>query len=239
VDKPWAAFNKSLKAMVFDRMPDQEEFLETEFDSFGQLIKMMSRAVSSEEYLRVVDLIVASFSPESAAAREGVTTDLNAAPFFHFGDLHIDGDLVFYNTFVVTGDLSISGCLVDSYPESSLMVGGNLRARSVFSEGEINVGGKLSCSDVAYIYYNGALVRAELLQARLVIEAGPRIGSPIEGEHVFAHDDYEQGHAEGVNDQLRKILIPSLFNGPDCDPGHLSEKNLLKHLRAGDDVFLP
>ncbi|MFI8434527.1 hypothetical protein ACIGJO_12390 [Streptomyces sp. NPDC079020] len=158
-------------------------------------------------------------------------------PFFHHGDLVVDGDLDVWSTFVVTGSLTVSGVLADCAPDSVVAVGGDVRARAVHTEGEMSVGGAIE-ADVVYGYYNNQTLRARTIRARLVIEDDHRTDATVEAETHLTPDDYQQGYGTGVQEVLREILVDEVFSDDeDQDEEQLDRELLFARLRKAEQVF--
>ncbi|MFE7044624.1 ankyrin repeat domain-containing protein [Streptomyces atratus] len=164
-------------------------------------------------------------------------------PFFHHGDLVAKGDLDVVAPFVVTGSLTVEGVLADAGPASAVAIRGGVTARGVFTDGEMSVDGDIK-ADVVYGYYNDNTLQAGTIRARLVIEDEHATIAPVEADLHFDLDDFQQGYGDGVQEQLRELLVDEVFavdEDEDEDEDKGKEKMdrglLFARLREGLPVF--
>ncbi|WP_371098294.1 ankyrin repeat domain-containing protein [Streptomyces sanglieri] len=162
-------------------------------------------------------------------------------PFFHHGDLVVKGDLDVVAPFVVTGSLVVEGVLADAGPDSVVAIRGRVTARGVFTDGEMSVDGDIE-ADVVYGYYNDNTLQAGTIRARLVIEDEHATIASVEADLHFDLDDFQQGHGDGVQEQLRELLVDEVFavdEDEDEDEGKekMDRGLLFARLREGLPVF--
>jgi len=160
-------------------------------------------------------------------------------PFFHHGDLHVSGHLRVSTALLVTGSLTVDGCLTDCCHDSLVLVGGDLTARAVLTDGEFHVAGILS-ADIVYGDYNDHSLIADEIRARLVIEDEHCVAASVLADVHFDIDDYEGGYGEGVQDRLRELLVDEVFtqaDDDDDDQPRLDRNELFSLLHAGQPVF--
>ena len=135
---------------------------------------------------------------------------------FVTGDLEIRGHLDVVGTLVVSGSLSVDGVLGDCGPDSLIAIGRNVSVGHLNTDGEMVVGGDLRADGAVYGYYNdNSLLVAGAIEARLLIEDehDVRCGKGVRAKHHFDIDRFQQGHGPGVQEALRKLLVPEVFKG--------------------------
>ncbi|RPK90218.1 MULTISPECIES: hypothetical protein [Streptomyces] len=159
-------------------------------------------------------------------------------PFFHHGDLVVKGGLDVMAPFVVTGSLAVDGVLADCGPESVVTIGGGVTARGVFTDGEMCVGGDIE-AEVVHGYYNDNTLQAGTIRARLVVEDGHETIASVRADLHFDLDEYQQGYGDGVQVQLRELLVDEVFAvDEDEDDEEMFDHCLLSaRLREGLPVF--
>ena len=158
-------------------------------------------------------------------------------PFFHHGDLVVRGNLAVESRFLVTGALTVQGCLMDTGPDSRIAVGADLRALGVHTDGELYVGGDVE-ADIVYGHYNDFTLTADTIRGRLVVEDEHCVAADVEAEHHFDLETYEQGYGEGVQEQLRTILVDEVFTDQDGDGDEMLDRyTLFELLQKGRPVF--
>ncbi|KAH8645942.1 hypothetical protein BGZ61DRAFT_542662 [Ilyonectria robusta] len=89
-------------------------------------------------------------------------------------------------------------------------VGGDLNAHAVHTDGEMYVKGDIE-AEAVYGYYNDHTLRASTICARLVIEDEHYTEADVEADVHFDLDTYQQGYGEGVQEQLREVLVDEVF----------------------------
>lgn len=159
-------------------------------------------------------------------------------PFFHHGDLEVDGHLGINDAFAVTGNLTVHGVLEDNGNDSRVNVLGDVRCHALYTDGEINIRGTLHARDVVLTYYNDHTLAAGNIQARVVIEDDHGIMSTVQAEHHFDLDTYRQGYGEGVPERLKALFVDEVFKPEEEDePARLDKGELFYCLREGLPVF--
>lgn len=120
---------------------------------------------------------------------------------------------------------------------------GGVTARGVFTDGEMSVDGDIE-ADVVYGYYNDNTLQAGTIRARLVIEDEHATIAPVEADLHFDLDDFQQGYGDGVQEQLRELLVDEVFAvDEDEDEGKGKGKEMMDRgllfarLREGLPVF--
>ncbi|MCY1019326.1 ankyrin repeat domain-containing protein [Pyxidicoccus sp. MSG2] len=159
-------------------------------------------------------------------------------PFFHHGDLEVDGDLDIGRSFGVTGNLTVHGVLKDQDNDSKVNVLGDVRCHALYTDGEINLRGDLHARDVVYAYYNDHTLAAGTIHARVVIEDDHGIMASVQAEHHFDMDTYSQGYGEGVPERLKELFVDEVFEAEEEEePARLDRFGLFDRLRKGLPVF--
>ncbi|MEU9761398.1 hypothetical protein AB0D98_16945 [Streptomyces sp. NPDC047987] len=156
-------------------------------------------------------------------------------PFFHHGDLIVKGHLDVMAPFVVTGSLTVDGCMEDCGPDSVVAVDGDVTARAVHTDGEMYVGGDIEAR-VVYGCSNDNTLQARTIRARLVIEDEHCTVAEVEAETHFDLDDFQQGYGDGVQERLRELLVDEVFSNEE-DEEMLDRTLLFARLREGEKVF--
>ncbi|MFJ1550022.1 hypothetical protein [Streptomyces sp. NPDC088246] len=112
-----------------------------------------------------------------------------------------------------------------------------MTARAVHTDGEMSVGGDIE-AEVVYGYDNDQTLQAGTIRARLVIEDEHGTIAVVEADAHFDLDDYQQGYGDGVQGQLRELLVDEVFsNEEDEDEEQLDRTLLFARLREGEPVF--
>ncbi|MFD4763585.1 hypothetical protein ACFWOJ_33485 [Streptomyces sp. NPDC058439] len=132
--------------------------------------------------------------------------------------------------------VTVEGCLADCGPDSVVAVGGDMTARAVRTDGEMSVGGTL-VAEVVYGSYNDQTPRAGTIRARPVIEDEHCTIAEVQADTHFDLDDYQQGYGDGVQDQLRELLVDGVFANEEDEEEQLDRTLLFARLRAGEPVF--
>ncbi len=156
-------------------------------------------------------------------------------PFFHHGDLEVEGHLHILRAFAVTGNLIVHGGVADNGNHSLVNILGDVRCHSLYTDGELSIGGTLHARDVVLGFYNDHLLAAGAIHARVVIEDDHAVEAEIQAEHHFDLNTYEQGYGEGVPERLRELFVDELLD----DEGQLDTGGLFARLRQGLPVFRP
>ncbi|MCY1019465.1 ankyrin repeat domain-containing protein [Pyxidicoccus sp. MSG2] len=159
-------------------------------------------------------------------------------PFFHHGDLEVDGHLDIDRPFAVTGNLIVHGVLRDNGNDSLVNVLGDVRCHALHTDGEFSVRGAIHARDVVLGYYNDHLLWAASIHARVVIEDEHAISAEVHAEHHFDISTYQQGYGKGVNERLRSVFVDDVFEqGDEEEPGQLDNSEVFDRIRKGLPVF--
>ncbi|MFD8848963.1 hypothetical protein, partial [Streptomyces sp. NPDC059604] len=134
--------------------------------------------------------------------------------------------------------LTVGCCLADCGPTSVVAVGRDVTAHGVHTDGEMSVGGDIE-AEVVYGYYNDQTLRAKTIRARLVIEDEHETIAAVEADTHFDLDDFQQGYGEGVQEELRELLVDEVFGNEEDDEEEeqLDQALLFARLREGKPVF--
>lgn len=207
------------------------EVLQPDYGSYQELAGNLLRG-DADCFLPVLALCAAVLGP-------GTTRTLDVGqldePFFHHGDLVVTGHLAVSAACLVTGSVTVEGCLTDCCHDSLVLVGGDLTARAVLTDGEFHVVGTLN-ADIVYGDYNDHSLIADTIRARLVIEDEHCVAASVHADDYFDINSYEGGSGEGVEGRLRALLVDEVFTQDD-DEYRLDPQELISHLRAGQPVF--
>ncbi|WP_141746103.1 hypothetical protein [Streptomyces sp. EN16] len=166
-------------------------------------------------------------------------------PLLHHGDLVVTGHLYVPTAIVVTGSLTVGGCLFDREDGSRIVVGGNLTARAVFSAGDLLVRGDLGADIVSCVCLDPRTTATGTVRARLVLEEDPgdRGAATVDAGIHLDYDTYRLGwdDREGLREQLRALLVDEVFTKDDDSDGddelRLDRYELFDRLLAGEPVF--
>ncbi|MGW2110846.1 ankyrin repeat domain-containing protein [Streptomyces sp. NPDC001948] len=194
-------------------IPDDSGWLtrrvEPDFDSYQDFVAGLGASCHPDHLPHLPELCARVLGGKGAtltlAGDQSVDT-----PFFHHGDLVVKGDLDVVAPFVVTGSLAVQGVLADAGPDSAVAIRGGVTARGVFTDGEMSVDGDIE-ADVVYGYYNDNTLQAGTIRARLVIEDEHATIASVEADLHFDLDEFQQGHGDGVQEQLRELLVDEVF----------------------------
>jgi hypothetical protein len=204
------------------------------FDSYQDLVKQVRHRYDLEGFRWLLRLCGKVLGDTGTVRALRGDQDLRV-PFFHHGDLVVEGHLDVVAPVVVTGSLTVQGCLVDCGPDSLVAVGGDVTAEAMGTDGGFLVLGDIA-ADVVYGSYNDNTLEARTIRARLVIEDDHDVAAAVEAADHFDIDTYEQGYGEGVRERLRTLLVAEVFS--EDDDGELDQEALFERLRARDPVFL-
>ncbi|QSQ22445.1 ankyrin repeat domain-containing protein [Pyxidicoccus parkwayensis] len=159
-------------------------------------------------------------------------------PFFHHGDLEVDGSFTIRKPFAVTGNLIVHGILRDSDNDSKINILGDVRCHSLYTDGEINIRGNLHARDVVYTYYNDHVLAADTVHARVVIEDDHGVDATVKAEHHFDLGTYNQGYGEGVGERIKALFIDEVLQPEEEEePRKLDRGELFDRLEKGLPVF--
>ncbi|KAH7119178.1 hypothetical protein EDB81DRAFT_861766 [Dactylonectria macrodidyma] len=217
-----------------EQNPALQKFLEHTYDSYQNFIAALKRS-GVPDYAPWMLELCRRVLGDTSSTRTMVGEQELREPFFHHGDLIVQGRLRVLCPFVITGSLTVDGFMADAGPDSSVAVGGNVNAHAVYTDGEMYVGGDIE-AEVVYGYYNDNTLQAGTIRARLVIEDEHCTEARMEADVHFDLDTYRQGYGEGVQEQLREVLVDEVFTQDD-DEARLDHRALYSHLWEGKSVF--
>ncbi len=207
--------------------------VEPDFDSYQDLASALRE--HGDELLPSVTRLCTAVLGDTGTVRTlpepGVDT-----PFFHHGDLVVTGDLDVLAPFVVTGSLTVEGVLADFGPHSVVVIGGGVVARGVFTDGEMCVHGDIR-AEVVHGSYNDHTLQAATLRARLVIEDEHETIAAVRADLHFDADDYQQGYGDGVQEQLRELLVDEVFATDEDEDGDADEAADADGAADADDAY--
>jgi hypothetical protein len=157
------------------------------------------------------------------------------------GDLTVSGSVDNRGCLVVLGDLAMADVYRDDEANVTLLVGGSLRARGVWTGGWLRVRGDLLASEAVVGFYNDrSLAVGGLLRTRLLVETYHSTDCGAVEAQVRPSTD-----PDGVA-ALRRLLVPEALLpedeiGPDDelgDPGLIVDGPAVMELLAeGRDIF--
>ena len=155
------------------------------------------------------------------------------APFFHHGDVVVRGNLELTSSFLVTGSVTVEGLFEDCGPDSFVVIGEDLHASVVYTDGDLHVGRAVVAEHLVYGWYNDHQLVAETVRAPLVIEDDHVILGEIEATHTL--DVYrDRDRAMTV---LPDLLVPEVFGPNDDGEQRLDRERLFTRIRTGQRVF--
>lgn len=221
-------------------IPDDSGWLtrrvEPDFDSYQDFVAELGNGCDPDHLPHLPELCARVLGGKGATCTLVGDQSVDT-PFFHHGDLVVKGDLDVVAPFVVTGSLAVEGVLADCGPDSVVAIRGGVKARGVFTDGEMSVDGDIE-ADVVYGYYNDNTLQAGTIRARLVIEDEHATIASVEADLHFDLDDFQQGHGDGVQEQLRELLVDEVFAADEDGGRELMDRGLLfARLREGLPVF--
>ncbi|KAH7176121.1 hypothetical protein EDB81DRAFT_897182 [Dactylonectria macrodidyma] len=221
-----------------EQSPTLQKLLEYTHDSYPDFIAALKHSGVPDYAPWMLELCQRALG-DTCSTRTLVGEQKLREPFFHHGDLIVQGRLQVFCPFVVTGSLTVDGCMADAGPDSNVAVGGNVNAHAVHTDGEMYVNGDIE-AEVIYGYYNDHTLRASTICARLVIEDEHYTEADVEADVHFDLDTYQQGYGEGVQEQLREVLVDEVFTQDDDDDEiRLDHQALYSQLWEGKSVFRP
>ncbi|MFI2433032.1 hypothetical protein [Streptomyces sp. NPDC018693] len=161
-------------------------------------------------------------------------------PLHHRGDLVVTGHLGVAAPLVVTGSLTVGGCLYDHGSEGRIVVGGDLTARAVFSEGELLVQGDIRADVVLCVSLDPRTTASGTVRARLVLEEDPS-GASVEADVHLDYDSYlagRPGSQDELQERLRALLVDDVLTRDWGDAeARLDRWELFDRLLDGQRVF--
>ncbi|MER6499731.1 hypothetical protein ABT218_10125 [Streptomyces sp. NPDC001455] len=222
-------------------IPDDSDWLaervRPEYESYQAFVAELRHDCDPDHVPFIPKLCAEALGDDARTNRALVGDQQLDEPFFHHGDLIVKGHLDVAAPFVVTGSLTVEGCMQDCGPDSVVAVGGDMTTRAVHTDGEMYVGGDIE-AEIVYGYYNDNTLQAGTIRARLVIEDEHATIADVEAETHFDLDDFQQGLGDGVQERLRELLVDEVFsNEEDEDEEQLDQTLLFARLREGENVF--
>ncbi|WP_143203526.1 hypothetical protein [Streptomyces sp. CB01580] len=222
-------------------IPDDGDWLaervRPEYESYQAFVAELRHDCDPDHVPFIPKLCAEALGDDARTNRALVGDQELGEPFFHHGDLIVKGHLDVAAPFVVTGSLTVEGCMKDCGPDSVVAVAGDVTARAVHTDGEMYVGGDIE-AEIVYGYYNDNTLQAGTIRARLVIEDDHATIADVEAETHFDLDDFQQGFGDGVQERLRELLVDEVFgNEEDEDVEQLDQTLLFARLREGEKVF--
>ena len=155
-------------------------------------------------------------------------------PFFHHGDLEVDGHLSIRGPFAVTGSLIVHGVLEDCANNSLVNVLGDVRCHALNTDGDFSVRGDIHARDVVLGHHNDHLLSAAAIHARVVIKDDHAVSAEVHAEHHFDINTYHgQDRGGGVPERLRALFVDEVLD----EDGWLCNSDLFDRLRKGLPVF--
>lgn len=222
-------------------VPDDSDWLtervRPEYESYQAFVAELRRHCDPDQVPFIPKLCAEALGDGARTDRTLLGDQRLDEPFFHHGDLVVKGHLDVSAPFVITGSLTVEGCVEDCGPDSVVAVGGGMAASAVHTDGEMYVGGDIEAA-IVYGYYNDNTLQARTIRARLVIEDEHSTIADVEAETHFDLYDFQQGYGDGVQERLRELLVDEVFsNEEDEDEEQLDRTLLFARLREGKQVF--
>lgn len=154
-------------------------------------------------------------------ASRSVATDAEL-PAFHHGDLTLTDGTCVTGPLLVTGALRVTGHLTDTTPESIVIVGGDLEVGSLFTEGDVLVGGDLKSAGVVYGFYNDQVLQVEgAIHAPVLIEDDHHVDA-LRGLEVKHH--YDRESYDAADPTLKTIFVKEAFAKGELDRDKLADR---------------
>lgn len=212
-------------------------FFKQTFDTYQELIVELTKTLPPDHFVPALEVCKKALGRKKSVRVLAGDAEINT-PFFHHGDLHVEGSLYVTAPLAVTGSLKVKGYLRDCGPESKVIVGGDVSLHSLHTSGEFHVGGDIDATGIVYGYYNDNTLSASKIFARLVIEDEHSVEATVESPHHFDIDRYAQGYGKGVLEELQNLLVPDVFTAEDGGPSVLNADILFERLKNGTPIFL-
>ncbi|MEW2634480.1 hypothetical protein AB0903_23285 [Streptomyces sp. NPDC048389] len=154
----------------------------------------------------------------------------------------VTGHLGTATAVVVTGALTVGGCLYDHGPDGLIVVGGRLEAGAVFSAGDLLVRGDIRADVVSCAGLDSRTTASGTVRARLVLEEDLQ-GGTVEAGIRLDYDSYLLGRCDDrgkLRERLRALLVDEVFTEDvGCGDGEarLDRYELFDRLLARERVF--
>lgn len=211
----------------------EESFLwiiEEGYSSWEEILEEHQAFDDPSAYLQLGALASACMEEEGSAG-EYDAEDLGDDIFFHHGDLYVEGHLSITAGFLVTGDLHVSGSIVDNGPDSLVLVMGDVHLTHLYTNGEFHVQGDLNAGDgIVYAAGNHTTLEAESINARILIEDEHDVIASIDTEYHF--DNTIDHYSIAV--ELEDLLSPDIYN----EDGLISPQLMFDMIRSGESIYL-
>ncbi|MGW1848831.1 ankyrin repeat domain-containing protein [Streptomyces sp. NPDC001966] len=212
------------------------ELVEPDLDSYQELVAELCTYEHDPDQLHLLSELCAGALGDTRTTRTLVGDQRMTTPFFHHGDLEVQGDLDITVPFVVTGSLTVEGVLADVASDSVVVIDGGLKARGVFTEADMRVYGDVE-AEVVYGHYNDHTLETGVIRARLVIEDDHYTEtSGVEAELYLKSDDYANN-----DERLHGLLVDDVFaideDEDEEEEEVLDHRLLFARLREGLPVF--
>ena len=221
-------------------------------DAPERLRQAIAKSDKPEDWIVAIRGFSASDLKDAVAALRAAALDAPAtkktkdlvvrAPFFHHGDLEVDGNLRVVASFFVTGDVKVAGVMMDCGPDSNVAIGGDVHASHLHTSGEFGCGDIVAPGGVVYGHYNDNTLDCMAITARVVIADEHDIQpSKVKAEIDYSDlGEYEQGYGDGVGERLRAVFVDEVFESEPAEEGYeatLDHRVLFDRLWKGQPVF--
>jgi hypothetical protein len=175
--------------------------------------------------------LLTRLTPDGKGKKKTATQGLTVRkPLFHHGDMEVKGRLLVQAPLVVTGHLIVQGLFRDCGPQSRVVVGGNLRAANVYTDGEVWVGGNVVARGIVYGYYNDNSLSAQRIEARIVVADDHDIQAQVKASDL--HLDIDACAAGKGWRKLVKLIAEDVLVD-----GRFDNERLLEALLEGREVL--
>jgi hypothetical protein len=204
--------------------------LDAKLASAEDLVAQLKRKTLPADALGLVP-VLAQVLPADGPKTHAKDVTIKLATF-HNGDLHAKRHLTVHAPLVVTGNLVVDGVMSDAGPDSWILVGKDLTARALYSDGELHVAGAITARELVYGYYNDHTLAAAEIRAPVVIGDEHDIDATVKADVYLDSDRYQQGRGKGVRARLAALFVPDVLD----DDGGLDTEEVFDRLRRGKPV---
>lgn len=212
------------RALSFRHTPSSAQEATAGLHSFGEPSKALGMLKVLRDTLGV--------EPRKAHLEGGLTLN---RPFFHHGDLEVDGHLRIHGPFAVTGNVLVHGGVWDCDSDSLVNILGDVKCHALHTSGEISIGGTLEARDVVLGYYNDHMLKAAVIRAAVVIEDDHTILATVDSPHHFDLERYRS--REDVHEELQALFVEEVFELNDEEEPRLDRDMLFERISKGLPVF--
>jgi hypothetical protein len=167
------------------------------------------------------------------------------------GDLHVRGNLSTFDRelvgLVVHGDLIVDGVFSDNdHPQTLTIVGGSLRARTIYTSGQLEVKGDVTCEHLLGDYNDFSMRVHGTARARVFypenhafdFDAPPRFELCIDDDSVYRVNPQVKAVIKpATGKQLRAAFIREVLNGDLDDEIEVRRKEFLGVVCAGGSIW--